>query len=253
MNQNVLILDCDGVIFDSLPLIDEYVQKIKYEASDAYSDELDFEELKIRAMLHRYEKERSNNPEEYGLIQKRIKNIEKRRIEHYDYKDLVLEEVISEYQNRINYDEIYQLENTFDGVINMIYTIYGKGLFNEIYVLSHVNCEREIIAKKKFFKKYLPMIKFVPVKFHLDSFYNEDGEKNIKRLRTNKIEYFRNYTGIRDLSSSYFIDDTESIINEARKIGVAGAYYKNGSSKTVDLLTKVSFEAIGVVDKNIKR
>lgn len=254
MNDNILILDCDGVIFDSLPLIDEYVQKINYKASDAYKNELDTEEIKAIFMKNKWEEERSNNPQELGAIKKRIISVQKKKQEHYEYKDMVLEEVRHEYENKIDYYNIYQLNNTFDGVINMIYTIYGKGLFKEIYVLSHVNCENEIKAKKNFFKKYLPMIKFIPVYFHLDNFYNNDGSINHDRLRTNKIEYFQKYTGINDLSRTYFIDDSISIIDEAKAIGLSNAYYKNKSISINDLLTKISFDAIGIVDnKNMYR
>ena len=254
MNDNILVLDCDGVIFDSLPLIDNYVKNIKYIASDSYKRELDQEEFRARLMLNKWEEERSNDPNQYGLIKKRIKDVERKRKEHYEYKDKVLEEVTDKYKGKIDYQKIYQLENTYDGVINMIYTIYGKGLFNEIYVLSHVNCKREINAKKKFFETYLPMVKFVPVMFHIEPFYNQDGSKNTKRKRTNKIEYFKNYLSLEELSCVYFIDDTESIIKEALDLGVNNTFYKNDSSSTIDLLTKVAFDSIGVISKeNISR
>lgn len=248
MSDNILILDCDGVIFDSIPLIDEYVKNIKYEASDAYKKELDSKELKARLMLNKFEEERSNNPSEYGLLKKTIRDIERKRKEHYEHKDCVLEEALKEYKDRINYKAIYQLENTFDGVINMIYTIYGKSLFKDIYILSHVNSQNEIIAKTDFFKKYLPMVKFIPVYFHVENFFNSDGTKNLKRIRTNKIGYFKNYTGIDDLSKAFFADDTESIINEARNLGVVYTYYKTDAISMVDLLRRISFDAICSVD-----
>lgn len=253
MNDNILVIDCDGVIFDSLPLIDEYVKKIKYIASDAYKKELDQEEFGARLMLNRWEEDRSNDTHQHNLIRKKIRDVEKKRKEHYEYKDKVLEEVTDRYKGKIDYEKIYQLENTFDGVISMLYTIHSKGLFSEIYILSHANSKREIEAKKKFFQKYLHMATFIPVMFHVDPFYNRDGSKNTKRARTNKMAFFKNYTGMEDLSNVYFIDDTESIINEARELGVGYTYFKNDSTTTSDLLTKVSFEAIGVVDKNIKR
>ena len=99
---------------------------------------------------------------------------------------------------------------------------------------------------------YLPMVKFIPVKFHMEPFYNSDGSKNNTRFRSSKMEYFKNYTGIQDLSKVYFIDDTESIISEAKELGVEYTYYKNDSTTTVDLLTKVSFDAIGIIDNKTK-
>ena len=250
MKDNILVLDCDGVIFDSLPLIDEYVKNIKYIASDAYKNELDKEEFKARFMLNKWKEERSNDPIQHDLIKKMIRDVERKRNEHYEYKDKVLEEVSQRYKGKIDYHKIYQLENTFEGVINMIYTIYGKGLFDDIYILSHVNCKREIEAKSQFFKTYLPMVKFIPVMFHEEKFYNPDGTKNTKRKRTNKIASFQKLTNLEDLSNVYFIDDTESIIDEARQLGVGFTYYKHESLPTIDLLTKVSFEAIGVINKN---
>lgn len=252
MNDNILVLDCDGVIFDSLPLIDEYVQKIKYEASDAYKKQLDMEEMRVRLVINRWEEERSNDPNQHGLLTKRIIDIKRKKKMYFEYKDKVLEEVLDEYKDRIDYQKIYQLENTFDGVLNMIYTIHGKGLFSDIYILSHVNTQKEIETKKEFFKTYLPMVKFIPVMFHMEPFYNPDGTKKNKRERTCKIEYFRNYTGIKDLSNIYFIDDSESIIDEAKDLGVGYTYFKNESASTIDLLTKISFDAIGIIDNKRK-
>ena len=96
------------------------------------------------------------------------------------------------------------------------------------------------------------MVKFIPVMFHKEPFYRKDGTKNNKRIRTNKMQFFKEYSGMDDLSNIYFIDDTQSIINEARSLGVLNAYFKNESSSTVDLLTKIAFDAIGIIDKKIK-
>ena len=36
MEKKILVLDCDGILFDSLKLIDEQVETINYMGSDSY-------------------------------------------------------------------------------------------------------------------------------------------------------------------------------------------------------------------------
>ncbi len=240
MTKKLLLLDCDGVIFDSTRLIDREVQNIEYMASDKYCDELNRLSARYHSDLHKLEIERSNNSEKEKSLRTSIEEVGRRRKHHFYLKDMVLEEVLPKYKNRINYDEIFQVENTYPGVINKIIDVCGMGIFDDIYVVSHYNSENEGAAKERFFADFLPMVKVVLVKFHQDEFslLPEDEDKNKKRERTHKILDFQRQTGISDFSRSYFIDDTESIIEEARDVGVKHCFYKTKRENIVNLLGK---------------
>ena len=247
MNGNILVLDCDGVIFDSLRLIDEYVRDIEYIASDEYKEKfLDPKSAEANASKDQYEDERSNNPNALRQIENLIIEIENLKDVHYEYKDRVLEEADEKYVGRIDYDKIFTINHTFSDVIDMIRMIDFKGLFDKIYVLSHVNCQREIDAKRRFFEEHLPMVEFVPVLFHIEPFYNSDGSKNLDRVRTNKMGYFLQKKEIDDPSSVYFIDDTLSITSEAIELGVTNSYFKAKSGSTINLLFKACFDSMGI-------
>ena len=231
MKEKYLILDCDGVIFDSLELIDQQVRKIEYKASDEYYRYLLSETEKAHERLHVWEEERSNDLDEHDSIICEIGYYTHLRKEHFKMKDLVLEEALPQYKNLIDYDKVYRLENTYHGVVELIKHIWKNGEYDKIYVLSHVNSPREVKAKRAFFDKYLPMVNLVFPMFHFESFFNRDGSINITRKRSNKLEYLMSVETIDDLSNSTFIDDTESIITEAIKLGVGFSYHK---SKTAD-------------------
>ena len=225
---------------DSIPLIDEQVKHIEYTASDEYR----LNQLKLRKLFKdEYDKlefERVNfqsKKAEYCRLA--IESIEKTIIKHFELKDRILEEVDEEYKNRIDYDKIYTIENVYPGVINKIYYMYNLGFFKKIYVLSHVNCEREINAKRKFLNKYLPMVEFVPVYFHMVPFYVPGTKiRNEKRFRTNKIEYFKKEKNIENLDNYFFVDDNETIIEEAKEAGVGCCELKDNSKKTTNILDR---------------
>ena len=247
MKDYNLILDCDGVIFDSLGLIDEQVQQIEYKASDKYHDEVITSAKRYHDLLYKLEYERANDyEEEKHIIHRKLADLGEERERCRLLKDIVLEEVYHKYEDRIDYYSIYTLENAYPGVINMINNIYETGVYENIYILSHVNSESEVFAKNLFFSKYLPFVKFIPVKFHEEPFhYNkEDTWRNLKRKRTNKIERFQKITGIESLDKLTFIDDSETIIQEAEQMMVGRTYYKRKDENIVDILRAVLVETM---------
>lgn len=251
MNNRYLILDCDGVIFDSLKLIDVEVQKIKYEASDAYLQKLIKDSKKLHDRLHDLEQERDDSSE-LRKIKSSILKLSKLRLTHFDHKDLVLEEVLPEYKNRIDYSKIYTIDNVYPGVIELIKEIWNQGIYDKIFVNSQVNPDSEIEAKVNFFNEYLPMVQFVPVRFHLEPYFDlVTHKKNNNRKRSNKIECFKIMTGIEDLSNSSFIDDTSGVIEEAKKAGVGNCYYKTKDMDTNHLLRNAVVDTLYVA-KGIK-
>ena len=250
-----LLLDCDGVIFNSNPLIDNYVQRIEYKASDRYGMELDLESQRAHDEYHKWQYERSNDLEKLKKIRERIEEIGNRRREHFLLKDQVLEEVYPEYENRIDYDRIYQMRNTFPGIIKKIIDIWESGVYNKIFIVTHSNSPREVMAKMRFFRKYLPMVELVFVKFHDEKFYYnpEEFEKNYLRRRTNKIEAFIKTTGIQDLSNSSFMDDTGSIVTEADELGVGYTYYKSEEEDSVEKLEGIFADTVIAKNKMLKK
>lgn len=244
MSKKYLLLDCDGVIFNSNVLIDKEVQKIEFKASDKYCEMLNNMETECINQLHSLEIERAITPEKKAKIKSTIDEIKRLRKEHFLFKDMVLEEVLPKYVGLINYDNIYQMHRTFTDVIEKIREISLTGVFEDIYIVSHYNSSREGNAKVHFFKKYLPMVKVVLVKFHKDKFILGDDAKNCSRARTNKLLDFSDQTGITDFSQCSFIDDTPSIIAEAQELGMGHCEHKGKRITTVSLLENAFKAAI---------
>ncbi len=233
-----LLLDCDGVIFNSNVLIDKEVQTIEFDASDKHCSILNKMESRCRDQLHELEDERAS-AEEIEHQKLTIEGICRLREEHFLLKDMVLEEVLEKYVGRIDYDKIFQMHNTFPGVIDKIREIQAAGVFDKIFIVSHYNSAREAAAKERFFAKFLPGVEVILVEFHKDNFIVGDDEKNKLRQRQNKIAVFSARTGIVDLSLSSFIDDTLSIVDEARKFGVGTCVFRSKKDKTTTLLEEI--------------
>ncbi len=257
MAKRYLLLDCDGVIFDSNRLIDKEVKKMEFRASDEYGEWLFQMLMDYQSQLLELEDERARNDERVSKLQMAIEEVKKLRSEHFLLKDMVLEEALPEYRRRIDYNAIFQLRNTFDGVIEKIRGICETGIFDEIFIVSHYNSPAEAEAKRRFFAKYLPTVKVILVEFHKDKFTVGDDAKNKSRERTNKITEFLALQEIIDYTLLYFIDDTVSIVDEALSIardpsvGLLGegcCLFKRKKEKTVDLLDIIVAKALGNVD-----
>mgnify|MGYP002626933860 CR=1 FL=1 len=237
-NKNrYLILDFDGVLGDTISIIDQYVQKIDYEASDKREKEIKIKIIDLEKQIEDYDAEHASI-ERLSDLKNKLKVEKQAKVNHFNRKDLVLEEVLDEYKNIIPYHKIITIENMFRGVINLIKLIIKLGIYDKVYVLSHCNVQSEVDAKYEFLKRFLPDVEFIPVLFHQESYFDSDGNKRENRERTNKFWYFKNQTGIEDLSNSTFIDDTISIIEEAMRANVGYPYYRNGENDTLGLLTQ---------------
>lgn len=203
MERRILCIDCDGVIFNTVQTMQKILAKINYILGP------EFEEKNIK------EAERNKN---FDLADKyrRIRKIT---------TDEVLEERRDFYKNRIRYRELYQEKNTFYGVVDMISAICEAGIFDEIYITTHVNSLDEIYAKQEFFGDYLPQVKVFTIPFN-DQPYDDNKEnyyENFNRQRTNKpVEFFK-ATG-HDPKNTIFIDDSKSICAQAIELG-AKAYH----------------------------
>ena len=208
MGRRVLCLDCDGVIFNTVQMMKNIISGINYCCSD---------DFKIKIIDRAYK----NNEMDLWKIYTDIQKIT---------RDEVLEETNDLYKGRIDYDKMYVFDNTFHGVIEIINMIWEAGLFDKIYITTHVNSMQEITAKKRFFDKYLPMAELFTIKFN-DKPYIPDKKnyyENANRKRTNKPQEFFNAKHERPESTT-FIDDSYSICNQARALG-AKAFYRDSES-----------------------
>ena len=239
MAKKLLLLDCDGVIFDSNRLIDEQVQKIYYCASDKYCTYLNDLAARLQNEIDQLNMERPNDSELKKSKEREKEAVKELISDHFYAKDMVLEEVLPEYKNRIDYFKIYQKENLYPGVLEKLYEIIGMGIFDDMYIVSHYNSENERRAKETFFEAYLPGVKVLLMKFHKEPFiYGAENKKeNKKRERTNKILEFRDLTGEEDFSMTSFVDDSLSIIEEAEK-KVKHCFYKDKVTNTIFFLDK---------------
>ena len=215
-----LISDFDGVLVDSLPLIDEYVKQIDYRASDEYRSKLIKRSNECNEEKQRLEEEQKFYGKEMYKIKQELLELEKKRLEHYDRKNIVLEEVYPEYRNRIGYNEIYQIENAYEGVIELLTKIWEKRVYERLIVCTNVNTGVEIQSKRAFIKKYLPMAQFVPLRFFLDPYFDPfTGLKNLNRIPCDKLAVLTNRDKKIDIAKSIVVDDTKGVIESGNALG----------------------------------
>ena len=177
--MKILCIDFDDVIFKTKPRIEEIVKTIEYYATEEY----------LNSIIH----DNSLDLETQKIL----------RMEHFEYKDRVLEEVDDKYKNRIDYDKIFETNEIYPHTIEYIRYLCNCGKFDKVYILTHCNVDREINAKRKFINKYLPGLEIIPVFFHKDKY--EPGKK---RKPTSKAEALMEYLGISDISNCTLIDDS---------------------------------------------
>lgn len=200
--MRILCLDFDDVIFDTKSIIEDIIDKIQPEATGKH----------LRWILDNFSE---------------VKHKEKKdklRAEHFDYKDRVLEEVDPKYKNLIDYDAIFETNQVFESTMGYMNYLIEKAGYDKIYILSHCNVDREVMAKQKFIKKYFPNVEFIPVPYHKEKY-----DPSLIRKPTSKAEYFMEYTGITDLSTCTLIDDSGSNCEDWKKHGgIAIKYNSNG-------------------------
>ncbi len=257
MKDRYLILDFDGVFGDTLAIIDEYVQRIEMDASDKKGEEIRKRIRNLEDKIEEYDIEHAPG-ERIQNLKRQLKEAKEEQKRHFDLKDQVLEEVFEEYQNRIPYHDIITLKNMFKGVVKVINLMIKLRLYSKCYVVSHCNVDSEVNSKRKFLKEnFGDNVVFVPVSFHKDSYFDEEGNKREHRERTNKIREFVEFL-IYELKEKYpdksdeeikeiikeifinsaYIEDTYTIIEEALNEGIGYAYHRNSDNATSKLLIK---------------
>lgn len=198
-NKKVLCLDFDDVILRTTPIIESIIEKINYNASGNYVDNLNLKEREgiIDRQTHR------------TLVE-----------ESFDLKDQILEEVYPRYKGRIDYSKIITIDNAYQNVIDYINYLCQCGRYDKVYIISHYNVEREIECKSKFIKKYLPYAELIPVKFHLEPY-----KKGIRRECTNKALYVKRYLKIKGIKNYTLVDNSLENVCKWEKAGGIGIQY----------------------------
>ena len=232
MKRRVLCLDCDGVIFDVVNMMKSIISRLNYICSD---------EFKTKVIDRLYQNNELELYNRYSIIQKIT-------------RDEVLEEVNDLYKGKIDYNKIYVIENTYPGVIELIKKIYDSGYFDKIYITTHVNSEKEIIAKKKFFAKYLPMVEVRCYYFHEMPYdHNKDNYfQNANRTRSNKPKLFFEDTH-ENPKFTHFVDDSEVICNEARALGAKATHRYPEDDNPCGVFYKMLEDNIEYIDDNSKK
>ena len=227
--------DIDGVMIDGLGMIDRYVYDIDKIASDRYYKEEILASL--NTLLAKKEEleslQRFNSSEMKDLIRE-IKYYEGLKSEHYEHKNIVLEEALPEYVNRIPYDDIYQPKNMFPGVIDTLNQIHDAGIFQEFNAPTAINPAREIVAKQKMLSIF-PWLNVYGFKFFVDPFYLPGTHiKTPNRVPCDKPKKLISIKPKMDVRNSVLFDDVLYIIASAKALGFK-AYHVASPDNIVDI------------------
>ena len=214
-----LVLDFDGVLVPGEELMDNYVWDICKEASNKYCDELFKEQIELIKLQQSLEEERED-PNSIEEVKQNLIDIEKRIKKHFDLKDQVLEETEPKYKNRIDYDEIYQRKNVYPGILELLWKIHDSGLYVQLINNTHVNSEREIVAKRELLKKDFPPMKFVPIMYHSDRYYDQYGVVAKDRKPSDKVGRLLKILPYIEPSVTTLVDNSKSIIKRGEELGL---------------------------------
>lgn len=211
------ILDFDGVFVPGEDLMDEYILEFCPEASNKYCKTLFSQQIDLVKIKQTLEEE--HDVIRLAEIKKELEEIDKKIAKHFIRKDQVLEETEPEFENKIDYRAIYQIKNVYPGVLELVWEIHNRGIYQLQISNTHVNCETEIIAKKELLEKYFPEMKFVPVKFHIIP-YRTNGLVNKDREPSDKVGKLINAGPKIYLPTSVLVDNSKSIIARGKELGL---------------------------------
>ena len=248
------VYDYDGVITPGEELMDNYINPVCHEATNSYGEKLFEKQLELTMEKQRLEQDRDVYGSEMDEIVNELAELDKKIKRHFELKDQVLEETEPKYENIINYDEIYRIENVYPGVAEALWTIYERGIYQAMLNNSHVNSEREIKAKERLFNnKDLPPITFVPIYFHIIPYRDREGYINKGRKPSDKVlRMTRIKKYINPLISTY-VDNSKSVIKCANKAGFR-SYFVDKMQDPRDIIIQAANDTIDIVhDGKIKK
>lgn len=176
--MRILCIDFDDVIFKTKQVVEPLLETINYKSSVAYLRSLEDPRIDEETKKEKFD-------------------------EYLEQKDRVLEEVDDKYKGCIDYDQIFSTDYVYPNTFRYIQYLLNSEKFDKVYILSHCNVEREVIAKRKFIERHWPGLELIAVPFHIEKF--EEGKK---RVITSKADYLKKYLGLDDLSLVTLVDDS---------------------------------------------
>ena len=241
------ILDCDGVLVPGEELMDNYILPVCEEATNIYCEKLYKQQTELIILRQQLEQDRNIYGKEMIEINDELNGIEKKLKRHFDLKDQFLEETEDKYRNIINYDEIYQRENVYPGILDLTWEIYDKKIYGLQICCSHINSEGEIIAKSGLFKKEFPPIKFVPVRYHIVP-YRTNGLINKNREPSDKLGRLVRAMPSIDTVTSPVTDNSKSIILRGNELGMRSYFVAKGQNPVL-IIMQAANDTIDLVHK----
>ena len=214
------ILDFDGVIVAGEELMDEYIMSYCKKATNKYCNELFKKQSELIEAQQQLEVDRNIYGKEMKEIISELGEIERLLKEHFDLKDQVLEETEEKYRNRIDYNAIYQRNNVYPGVLELLWKIYEAKIYYLLISNTHVNAEKEIIAKRELLKNEFPPMKFVPVRYHIEPYRDQYGLRNRNRKPSDKVGILLRTIPTIDPAVSPLVDNSRSIITRGNELGL---------------------------------
>lgn len=212
------IHDFDGVYIAGEDLMDDYIMEFCRKATNRYCNELFKRQFELLTAQQQLESDRNIYGKEMMEIIRELQEIERLLKEHFDLKDQVLEESEDKYRNKINYDEIYQRKNIYPGVLELLWKIYDAKIYFMMISNTHVNAEREIIAKRNELKRDFPPMKFVPTRYHIEPYRDQYGLLNKNRQPSDKVGMLLRTVPIIDPTISPLVDNSKSIITRGKEL-----------------------------------
>lgn len=220
-------LDFDGVLAPGEELMDNYIRPVCKEATNEYCRELFSYQRELIVVQQQLEEDRNIYGHEMRQVKAELTEISRKLKIHFDLKDQFLEEADPKYKNVIKYFEIYQRKNVFPGILEVLWAIYDKGIYDLQICCTHVNAENEILAKKGLLTKDFPPMKFIPVKYHLIP-YRTNGLVNRNREPSDKVGIMVRNIPNMDVSISPMVDNSKSIIIRSEELGLRPYFVAQG-------------------------
>ena len=240
------IYDYDGVLVPGEELMDQYIDPVCHEATNAYGLKLFKRQLELLLEKQRLEEERNIYDPDYKTICQQLIDIEEKIKKHFELKDRVLEETEPKFKNIIDYDEIYRIENVYPGVLNSLLEIYKENIYQKLVNNTHVNIKREIVAKERLLKAYFPPMEFVPIPFHIFPYRDKEGYVNKDRKPTDKVlRMMRTIDYVNPLISTY-VDNSRGVILCANKQGFR-TYFVDKNQNPNDSIILAANDTIDIV------
>jgi len=229
------ILDFDGVLVPGEDLMDEYIMEFCKKATNAYCEKLFKKQSELIKIQQQLEEERNIYGKEMHELILELEELKKKIKMHFDLKDQVLEETEEKYRNKINYEEIYQKRNIYPGVLETVWKIHESGIYKLQIVNTHINAEKEIIAKGKLLQKEFPPVKYIPIRYHIEPYRDQYGLLTKNRMPSDKTGRLLRTVSSIDVKTSPLIDNSRSIIKRGEELGLRTYFVpKNEEQYVID-------------------